>query len=278
MTQAASTPTPVPVVQGIIVDAHAHVFTADMPVVNNPRHRPDYDFTPEQYLEVMDKHGVRYACLAAGSPWADYNDYMIEALRKCPGRLRGTVNAEPDVERYTLEAMARDGVVGVRISFITMKEIPDLTTFAWRRFLRRLRDLDWHVHLHVDGRRLPQVLPHFEASGVKLVLDHYGRPDPAKGIACEGFQAMLKSIERGRTWVKVSAGYRLGEERVAAYGRELLRAVGPDRLLWASDCPFVGDEKATTYRRTMETVNAWMPDDATRRKVFGENALKLYFS
>lgn len=269
---------PAPVIDTLVVDAHAHVFTADMPVVDNPRHRPDYDFTPEQYLEVMDAHGVQYACLAAGSPWADYNDYMVEALRKYPGRLRGTVIAEPSIERYTLEAMARDGVVGVRISFITMKAIPDLTTFPWRRFLRRLRDLDWHVHLHVDGPRLPQVLPAFETSGVKLVLDHYGRPDPAKGIQCEGFQAMLKSIERGRTWVKVSAGYRLGEERVVTYGRELLRAVGPDRLLWASDCPFVGDEKATTYRRTMETVNAWMPDDATRRKVFGENALKLYFS
>lgn len=274
MTAKAAAPM---VVDALLVDAHAHVFTADMPVLANPRHNPDYAFTPEQYLEVMDAHGVQFAVLAAGSPWADYNDYMIEALRRHP-RLRGTVIVEPSVERYTLEAMARDGVVGVRLSLITMKEIPDLTTFAWRRFLRRLCDLDWHVHLHVDGPRLPQVLPHFEASGVKLVLDHYGRPDPAKGIACEGFQAMLRSIERGRTWVKMSAGYRLGEECVVTYGRELLRTVGADRLVWASDCPFVGDEQATTYRRTMETVNAWMPDEATRRKVFGENALKLYFS
>ena len=268
---------PKPVVDALVVDAHAHVFTHDMPVVANPRHNPKYDFTAEQYLEVMDAHGVQFAVLAAGSPWADYNDYMIAALRRYP-RLRGTVIVDTAAEKYTLEAMARDGVVGVRLSFITMKEVPDLGTFAWRRFLRRLRDLDWHVHLHIDGPRLAQVLPHFEASGVKLVLDHYGRPDPARGIQCEGFQAMLRAIERGRTWVKVSAGYRLGEERVAAYGRELLRTVGADRLLWASDCPFVGDEQATTYRRTMETVDAWMPDSATRRKVFGENALKLYFS
>jgi predicted TIM-barrel fold metal-dependent hydrolase len=265
------------VVDTLVVDAHAHVFSADMPVVANPRHNPRYAFTAEQYLSVMDEHGVQFGVLAAGSPWADYNDYMIEALRRHP-RLRGTVIVDTSVERYTLEAMARDGVVGVRISFITMKEIPDLTTFAWRRFLRRLRDLNWHVHLHIDGPRLPRVLPHFEASGVKLVLDHYCRPDPAKGMACEGFAAMLHSIEKGNTWVKVSAGYRLGEERAASYGREMLRAVGADRLLWASDCPFVGDEDATTYRATMESVNAWLPDEATRRKVFGENALKLYFS
>ena len=265
------------VVDALVVDAHAHVFTRDMPVVANPRHNPDYDFTPEQYLKIMDEHGVQLAVLAAGSPWADYNDYMIAALRKYP-RLRGTVIVEPSAEKYTLEAMARDGVVGVRLSFITMKEVPDLTTFAWRRFLRRLRDLNWHVHLHIDGPRLPQVLPAFEASGVKLVLDHYGRPDPAQGIACEGFQAMLRSIEKGRTWVKVSAGYRLGEERVATYGRELLRTVGHERLLWASDCPFVGDEQATTYRQTMQSVDAWMPDAATRSAVFGGNAVKLYFS
>jgi predicted TIM-barrel fold metal-dependent hydrolase len=262
---------------GIVVDAHAHVFTADMPMVDNPRHRPDYDFTPRQYLDVLDAHGVQFAVLAAGSPWDDYNDYMIAGLRGQP-RLRGTVIVAPSVERYTLEAMARDGVIGVRLSFITMKELPDLTTFSWRRFLRRLRDLDWHVHLHVGGPQLPRVLPAFEAAGVKLVLDHYGRPDAAEGFDGAGFTAMLAAIERGRTWVKISAGYRLGEEYAATVGRELLRRGCAERMLWASDCPFVGDEKATTYARTMETVDAWMPDEATRRKVFGENALKLYFS
>ena len=86
-----------------------------------------------------------------------------------------------------------------------------------------------------------------EASGVKIVVDHLGRPDPKSGINSEGFKALLRSIEKGRTWVKVSGGYRLGPQ-AKEYARELLRVAGPDRLVWASDCPFVGHEGQFPYQ------------------------------
>ena len=94
-----------------LVDAHAHVFTIDMPLRDKPRHRPSYSFTIEQYLEVLDKHGVRMAVLAAASPWHDYNDYLIDSVA-CHPRLRGTVIVEPDVERIVLRDMAEHGIVG----------------------------------------------------------------------------------------------------------------------------------------------------------------------
>lgn len=260
----------------LMVDAHAHVWLKDMPLVANPRHRLDYDFSTEQYLAVLQQHGVDYAVLAAASPYADYNDYTIAAVRGRP-RLRGTVILEPTVDAYTLRHMQQDGIVGVRLPFVSMAELPDLSSFEWRRTLRRYADLDWHVHLHLDGPRIPQVLPALEASGVKLVIDHFGRPDLQLGVKCEGFVQMLRAIERGRTWVKVSAAYRLGGDVGAVYGRELLRQVGSDRLLWASDCPFAGHEKEMTYQRAIDAVDAWLPP-ALRPQVFAHNALKLYFA
>lgn len=260
-----------------MVDAHAHVFLKDMPHVPNPRHRLDYDFTGAQFLSTLDAHGVERGVIAAASPYGDYNDYTIAAVRGEP-RLRGTVILEPTVERYVLEQMKKDGIVGVRLAFISLKTLPDLTAFEYQRTLRRFRDLDWHVHLHLDGPRLPQVLPALEASGVKLVVDHFGRPDPKLGVKCAGFQQMLRLMENGRTWVKVSAAYRLGKEAAATYGRELLRLMGPDRLLWASDCPFVGHEKDVQYQETIDDVLAWLPEGPVRQKVFAENALALYFS
>jgi predicted TIM-barrel fold metal-dependent hydrolase len=215
--------------------------------------------------------------IAAASPYGDYNDYTIAAVRGEP-RLRGTVILEPTVERYVLEQMKRDGIVGVRLPFISLQALPDLASFEYQRTLRRIRDLDWHVHLHLDGPRLPQVLPALERAGVKLVVDHFGRPDPKKGIGCEGFQAMLRLLDNGRTWVKVSAAYRLGKEAAASYGRELLRRCGPERLLWASDCPFVGHEKEVAYRDTIDDVLAWLPEGPARDQVFYGNALALYFS
>jgi predicted TIM-barrel fold metal-dependent hydrolase len=261
----------------LMVDSHAHVWLKGMPLVSNPRHRLDYDFSIEKYLSVLAEHRVDYAVLAAASPFGDYNDYTIAAVKGRP-RMRATVILQPDVDQYTLAHMKRDGVVGVRLPFVNMPELPDLTTFEYRRTLRRYADLDWHVHLHLDGPRIAQVLPALEASGVKVVIDHFGRPDPQRGVNCEGFKLMLNAIERGRTWVKVSAAYRLGEDLGAVYGRALLQQVGPDRLLWASDCPFAGFEGQMTYQRSIDAVTAWVPEGALRHKIFAENALKLYFA
>jgi predicted TIM-barrel fold metal-dependent hydrolase len=87
---------------------------------------------------------------------------------------------------------------------------------------------------------------------------------------------MLRSIEKGRTWVKVSAGYRLGPQAVD-YARELLRIAGSERLVWASDCPFVGHEGEVTYQSTIDWLTGCVPDLVARSKIFGENALELYF-
>ena len=170
--------------------------------------------------------------------------------------------------------MARDGFVGVRLPFISMKELPDLTSFDYRKFLYRLADMDWHVHLHLDGPRIPQVLPYLERSGVKIVIDHIGRPDPALREKCPGFEAVTRSVENGRTWVKLSAGYRLGDH-AAALARELCRRVGYERMLWASDCPFVGEE-STTYASTVQWLERAVPDPL-RRHTLGLNAIDLYF-
>jgi predicted TIM-barrel fold metal-dependent hydrolase len=91
-------------------------------------------------------------------------------------------------------------------------------------------------------------LPTLEASGVKIVVDHLGRPDAKSSINSEGFRRLLKSIEKGRTWVKISGGYRLGPQS-KEYARELLSVAGPDRLVWASDCPFVGHQRQFATRR-----------------------------
>lgn len=259
-----------------IVDAHAHVFLADMPHIPDPRHRITYSFTAEQYLATLDAHGIERGVIAAASPYGDYNDYTIAAVRREP-RLRGTVILEPTVERYVLEKMKADGIVGVRLPFISLQSLPDLARFEWQRTLRRIRDLDWHVHLHLDGARLPQVLPALEQSGVTLVVDHFGRPEAQRGLECAGFQQLLRLMDNGRTWVKVSAAYRLGKEAAARYGRELLRCHGPERLLWASDCPFVGHEKDVRFRETIDDVLAWVPEGPAREKIFAANALALYF-
>ncbi len=259
-----------------MVDAHAHVFAADMPLRDKPRHAPAYDFTVEDYLKVLDAHGVGFAVLAAASPWLDYNDYLIDCVKRNP-RLRGTVILQPSVERYVMQAMDADGIIGVRLHMIGLEAMPDITTFEHRRTFRRIADLGWHIHLHAEGKDLPELLPLLERTGATLVVDHLGRPDPKGGIDSEGFKAMVRSVEKGRTWVKASGAYRLGLEKSSAYLKELIRLTGPDKLVWGSDCPFVGVE-STTYQSTIDWFLQTVTDPGQRAKILGLNALKLYFA
>lgn len=261
----------------ILVDAHAHVWAPDMPHVPGALHRLDYDFPPERYLALLDQHGIQFGFLAAASPFGDYNDYTVAALRAHP-RLRGSVIVDPDVDRYVLEQMAADGVIGVRLPLFSMRELPDLRSFAYRKLFRRVRDLGWHVHVYVDGPRLAPVIEAMQETGVNLVIDHFGMPDPRLGVQCPGFQALLAALDNGRTWVKVSGGYRVGSERAVQYGQELLRRVGPERLIWASDCPFAGFEGQFSFQDTIDAVTAWVPAGPARDRIFGLNALELYFS
>jgi predicted TIM-barrel fold metal-dependent hydrolase len=258
------------------IDAHVHVFTTDMPLIDNPRHAPTYSFTHEELIATMDQNGVERAVIAAASPWGDYNDYMLEAVRAHPKRLRATAILKPTVDRFALEAMSKDGFIGIRLPFIGLPKLPDVTIFDYRAFFRRLADLDWHVHPHVDGEDLPKILPTLEASGVKIVVDHLGRPDPKTGTDSAGFRRLLQSIEKGRTWVKMSGGYRLGPQ-AKDYARELVRLAGPGRLVWASDCPFVGREGEFPYSATMVWLVDAVPDAAARAIIFGETARALYF-
>ena len=272
-----------------VVDAHAHIFTPDMPTADSAWMKPAYAFTAEDYLRVLDAHGVHFGVIAGISIFGNYNDYMIEQLRRQP-RLRGTVNIDPATDRYTLERMKADGVVGVRLQLSRRTQLPDLGSEVYRLLLRRVADLNWHVHLALEGKLLPAVLPALEASGVRIVLDHFGHPDPVEGLANEGFTAMLRSIDKGRTWVKLSAGFRLTWQSQGAgtpdpqamalaskTADRLLQTAGPERLLWGSDCPFVGHESSLTYRDALQNLQEWVPSPRARRQI-SDTALKLYFS
>jgi predicted TIM-barrel fold metal-dependent hydrolase len=272
-----------------VVDSHAHIFTPDMPTADSAWMKPDYAFTAADYLKVLDEHGVHFGVIAGISIFGTYNDYMIDELRRQP-RLRGTVNIDPATDRYTLERMKADGVVGVRLQLSRRRELPDLGGESYRLLLRRVADLGWHVHLALEGKLLPAVLPALEASGARVVLDHFGHPDPVQGLENEGFQALLRSVDKGRTWVKLSAGNRLtwlgqnagppdprAMELAQAAATRLLQVAGPERLLWGSDCPFVGHESSLTFADTLQSFQQWVPSAAARRKI-SDTALKLYFS
>jgi predicted TIM-barrel fold metal-dependent hydrolase len=259
---------------GPLVDTHAHIYLTDQPLVPGATHKPRRAFTTEDYLRTLDDHGVLLGVIAAPSFLGSYNDYTLDALRR-HRRLRATAIVEPGIDIYSLKAMDADGIIGIRFSLRNYADLPDLRTPDYQRLLRRVADLNWHVHIYAEGDRIAALAPVLIQSGVKLVIDHFGNPSPRQGENSPGFIAALNAVQSGRCWVKISAPYRSPGCDHKALATRLLAEAGPERLLFGSDWPFVGHEEKITYRQTIHWFESFVPDPDVRARI-GYTAARLY--
>jgi predicted TIM-barrel fold metal-dependent hydrolase len=262
--------------RAIRVDTHAHIYHAGMRLAEDAWHRPAGEARLADYLACLDRHDIGRAVLAAASLFGTDNDYALAATAAVP-RLRTTVIVDPEMDMTALRGMAAAGAVGVRLQWRSTPAPPDLGDPEWRGLLRRVAALGWHVQLHDNGPRLPGAIARIEASGAPLVIDHFGRPDPVLGVNCPGFQAVLRAVERGNTWVKLSAPFRIGPDSLARdLTGALLRNAGPERLLWGSDWPFAAFEEQVTYEETLTRFETLVPDPALRGAIH-RTANAFYF-
>src|SRR6266851_2947203 len=192
------------------VDCHAHVLRRDAPLAAERHSAPKRDVTVDELTAVLDRHGIARGVLTAPSFYGSDNRLLLEALDAHPERLRGTVIVDPRVEAEALAAMDRRGVTGIRLNWIRRSSIPDPGSPAYQGLFAKVRELGWHVEIFLEGPKLAEVLPQVRASGARVVVDHFGAPDPAQGIACKGFRRLIEGLRAGDTWVKLSAPYRLG--------------------------------------------------------------------
>jgi len=258
------------------IDSHAHVFKRGLPLMPGHRHAPQHDALLPELLGTLDRHGVTHGVLTAPSFYGTDNSFLLAALAAAPGRLRGTVIVDSSIPRATLERMNRAGVVGIRFNMLRRPDLPDLRAPAWRRVLEAAAALDWHAEIYIEGPRLPALLTSALETGIKVVVDHFGSPDPALGAACAGFRALLDAIGEGRAWAKLSAPYRLGGADPAPYAAALLGAGGPERLVWASDWPWTQHSEGLTYAKVLGWLDRWVPDAAQRERILGETPWTVF--
>lgn len=266
------------VVNGPLVDSHFHIYTQAMPAADDAWHHPAHDATIEQALKLQAEHGVVFGVMSAASIYGLYNDYVRRAV-KAHRNLRATVMPDFEWDIRTMEAYRDEGFTGVRFLWRPKAELPDITTESYRRFLRRCADIGWHVHLTDRPHRIESSIIALENSGVDVVLDHMCLIDTDEGINDPGFKACMAAVERGKTWIKLSGGFRFTHPDLAdQVAAELIATAGWERLMWASDWPFAGFEGTVTYADTVATLERWVPDINMRQCIGGRTPLKFNFA
>lgn len=262
------------------IDTHAHVFERGLPLANARRYAPAYDAPLPAYLAQLDAHGVSHGVLIQPSFLGTDNSYMLAAIKQAPQRLRGVAVIDAAAPEALLTQLNAEGIVGIRLNLIGQPD-PQLQSPVWQTTLARLRALGWHVELHVEARRLPALLQPLLEAQVNVVVDHFGRPDPALGVDDPGFAALLAAGRTRRVWVKISGAYRNGAngrgEAIAQAAMPRLKdALGLDHLVWGSDWPHTQFESQVDYDKMWAFASALLPRAADRQQVLVDTPAQLF--
>jgi predicted TIM-barrel fold metal-dependent hydrolase len=237
------------------VDTHAHVFARDLAFAAQRRYTPAYDASLDDFVAVLDRHGVGEGVLVQPSFLGTDNTFMLAAIAASGGRLRGIAVVDPAVTDEELDTLSAGGAVGIRYNLVGTDAAtiarPDYATLS-----RRVAARGWQIELHADGHQLPGLLDLLLPLGTPIVVDHFGRPDPARGRDDPGFRRLLAAGPAAPLFVKISGSYRSGN-RGAEYVRALLDTLGPMRLLWGSDWPFTQFEDRRRYADGVAELQTW---------------------
>jgi predicted TIM-barrel fold metal-dependent hydrolase len=249
-----------------VIDTHTHAWDAGCRVVA-AHYAPGPPVPVERLVATMDAHDVAAAVLVQPSFLGTDNAYLLRCLGEHPDRLRGVAVIDGTARERDLAAMDEAGVCGIRFNLIGGGDLPDLAAGTWPATLRFMRRAEWHIELGAPGPRLPPLLDALVATRLPVVVDHLGLPDPAKGMDCAGFRALLAL--RGGAVVKVSAPYRLGGVDPRPLVAALADADVP--MVWGSDFPHTRHE-GQDYATLLQLAELLPDAEGEAEVLYGFNA------
>ena len=243
------------------IDAHVHVWTPNLaryPLASGFK-REDMQppsFTPEELLALARPNGVGRIVLIQMSYYRYDNSYLLDTMRRFPGVFSGVGLVDDIVARPQdqMRELAKHGVRGFRINPGKQTVAPGMNAM-------------WKCAAE-DGLALcplinPEALPVIDRlcrqfPQTRIVLDHFARVGVTGEIRAADVDALCQLARHKHTYVKVSAFYALGKKQapyldLAPMIRRVLDAYGPERLMWATDCPFQLKE-GHTYAGSLELI------------------------
>ncbi|PAW83608.1 MAG: amidohydrolase [Pedosphaera sp. Tous-C6FEB] len=247
---ACSTLPPTSTTKGFI-DAHVHVWTPDtnaFPLA--PGYQPSAmqppSFTPEELLSLARPHGVTRVVLIQMSFYRFDNRYMLDAMRRFPGVFAGVgiVDASAARPQDAMRDLARQGVRGFRINPGSQNIDAWLGSPGMTEMWRCAGDYGLAICPLIGPNALPGIAAMCaKFPRTRVVIDHFARIGTG-GTFPEAEVSQLCALAKfPLVHVKASAFYAFGQKRAPYldFGpmiRRLRDTFGPQRIMWATDCPY----------------------------------------
>jgi len=203
---------------------------------------------------------------------------MLDAIRRGAGRFKGIAVVTNDASISQLQDLQGQGVVGIALNMALL----EMSFYADADALcERAAALGLFVQVQVKGDQMVALAPRLLGSGARILIDHHGRPDVARGLANPGFQALLGMAESGRCNVKLSgfdkfAGDPYPFSNALPFTEALVSTFGPAHCMWASDWPHVRAIQRLDYGALLRLFESSVPSEEARRAILFETPKRLF--
>ena len=259
-------------------DTHMHFYGPQY-----PKHPDGVPPAPEatvaDYRQLMTWLGIERVVVVQPNAYGDDNRCTMDSVAELGlDKARAIVVVKPGVSDAELERLTKGGARGVRF----MCQAPGhLKWDAMDEMVPRVRAFGWHPIVQFDGLEFPEHEAQLKRIQGDYVIDHIGKFLSPVTPDHEAFKSLLRLLDRGNCYIKLSAPYESsrsdppGYDDVTVLAKAIAKAA-PERLLWASNWPHPGQQNYPSDNGMLDLMMEWVPDDSVRRKMFVDNPAKLY--
>lgn len=260
-------------------DTHIHVYDPQrFPLIGQATAPPHS--TWQDYLAVRTRLGLGRAVIVQPVGYGMDNRSTLDALAKANGSARAILTFRPDQSDAQLQQWDQAGVRGVR--FMMIPGVQDLLTWEDLPVMAaRIATWKWTINLQLDGRTLPDYAPMLGQLPCPLVIDHTAKFLEPVGLDHQGWHALCRLMDTGRTWIKLSAPYETSRSGAPAYydvgllAKELASR-WPQRCLWASNWPHPGQAQRPDEQRLLDLLSEWVCCPGDVQRILIDNPAALY--
>ncbi len=261
-------------------DTHMHFYGAAY-----PRHPdgppPAPDATVADYKQLMKWLGLERVVVVQANAYGDDNRCVIDAVAEIGlDKARAVVVVKPSVSDAELDRLTKAGARGVRIMTLHGGHLKFDVMDA---VLARAQSFGWHPIVQLDGRNFEQHEVLLKTIKGNYIIDHTGKFLEPVAIDSPAFKTLLRLLERGNCYVKLSAPYETSKVGPPAYSdvgvltKALVKAA-PERMLYASNWPHPSEplERYPNDAALLDLFLETMPGEKTRQLTFVDNPARLY--
>jgi len=273
-----------------IIDTHLEVWTFDPRFPFHHPERPDLkrvevEAPIENEVAEMRDFGLKYAVLINPRFYGWDNSYISYSLHKYPklfvahGLIDPLDPKAPERLRYW---MVEHGFQGMRFSPIYHPSSTWLNSREHYPLWREAERLGAVFNYYILPRQMPmleEMAGRFP--GVKIVIDHLGKPDLKQSDPWTDFRKMFRLKRFPQVWVGASEPYEISltgypYRDTLPFYKATYEEFGPKQLIWGTGYPRPRWE--LPMDRELEFVNRYLEflTAADRERMLGGNALGIW--